>query len=147
MTKRKRTTAKPTVVGELVDRLTALDRRMAKTEDAARSKLLNDEWAFTVRSILKAEPENLADCAAVLMLATCRADMLRIAVEDYVLRSPDGDDDAAADAKRLVGALARVLRHVASAAKVDLAAIGGADFLFEMDEFPEFDDSNTAKAA
>jgi hypothetical protein len=111
-----------------------LDQLICNGEDEPGQETKNfnlalGEWDLMKRQILEQTPRTLTDVAAQLMVAYDIAGDCHAACVG-----------AAADhADRLMTVLARALRVVADATRVDLANFSGADFLDEEpDIFPEF---------
>jgi hypothetical protein len=150
MTKRKRKAeiGQPTVIAELVERLTEIDRRICGHKvPEARVQVLAAEEQFVIGQIAAATPASLADCAALLMIAADRAETMRAVAEDEREKSPAMVARDSAHAAELSSAVARVLRFVAAKADVDLDKIGARLFLDDNDHFPEYRPEVAAKAA
>jgi hypothetical protein len=127
-----------------------LDQLIRNGEDTPGQETKNfnlalGEWDLTKRQILEQTPRILADVAVQLMIAYDVAGDCHAAL---IVPDPDDVEEAADHADRLMTVLARALRAVADAARVDLANFSGADFLDdEPDVFPEFAASASGVAA
>jgi hypothetical protein len=126
-----------TPIVALATALPELSRRLDQLDEDTEAKNFNlalGEWDLTKRQILEQTPRTIADAAVQLMIA------YDVAGDCHAACVADPDVEEAADhAAGLMTVLARALRVVADAARVDLANFAGADFLdAEPDIFPEF---------